>query len=56
MRTDTRTDANQWQAINVLTDLCVGWFPDDLAAYQYAKDNDVPVSVLYRPKKKRVKK
>lgn len=54
MRTDTRTQETPWQAIDVMTDLCVGWYSDDNAAYL---DNPgIGLSVWYRPSRKKVAK
>lgn len=54
MKTETRTAETPWQAIDVMTDECVGWYSDNNSAYL---DNpDKGLSVLYRPIRKKVSK
>lgn len=54
MRTDKRTEETPWQAIDLLTDECVGWYSTDTAAY--SDNNDRAIVVWYRPKRKKVSK
>ncbi len=53
--TPKRTDENEWQAIDLLAEgnPTVGWFPTDLAAYEYAVDKGLSVSVWHRPKRRK---
>lgn len=53
MKTQTRTADTPYQAIDLLTELTVGWYD---TAFNASMDNKgKPVDVFYRPSKRKVK-